>query len=574
MPIDRGQFIRLSAAGVAGLSVPGIFQACKGAPGTKRPNIILIMADDMGFSDIGSYGSEIDTPHLDQLAAGGVRFTQFYNAGRCCPTRASLLTGLYPHQTGVGHMTRDYNRPAYTGDLNSECVTIAEVLGSAGYQTMMSGKWHVTKHTGHWDGTDYTSKANWPLQRGFDKFFGFIHGSSSYFDPILTRDNEPFEGVPDDIYLTDAISDNAVDYIVDAAGADDPYFLYVSYNAPHWPLHALPEDIEKYADQYGSGWDELRKERHARQLELGIVKEEWGLTPRDPEVEAWSETEHKQWQARRMAVYAAMIDRMDQGIGKILEQVRASGQEDDTIILFLADNGGSPEPVTNPRKFYVPRQTSDGRPVQRGTTPAVMPGPDDTFQGYGIGWANASNTPFRLFKRWVHEGGIASPLIAYWPGVLSQPGELVHQTGHVMDIMATCLDVAGVDYPQQYNDNAITAIEGKSLLPTLKGEVGEEHEYICWEHEGNRAIRQGKWKLVSYYTAARQYKLSRGERTGSWELYDLEADRNELHNLADQQPEQVTELITEFERWSARVGVVPWEELKNINTTLLSKENK
>jgi len=572
MSLDRSQFIRLTAAGVAGLTLPGVFQGCREGYRTRRPNIILIMADDMGFSDIGSYGSEIETPNLDQLASGGVRFTQFYNAGRCCPTRASLLTGLYPQQTGVGHMTRDCNQPAYTGDLNRQCVTIAEVLSGAGYQTMMSGKWHVTKHTGHWDGSEYTSKANWPLQRGFQKFFGFIHGSSSYFDPLLTRDNEPYRSVPDDIYLTDAISDNAVDYISGADKSEDPYFLYVSYNAPHWPLHALPEDIEKYADRYKSGWDELRQARHAKQVELGVVKEEWGLTPRDPEVKDWDKVEHKDWQERRMAVYAAMIDRMDQGIGCIVEQVRLSGQEDNTIILFLSDNGGSPETVKNPRKFSVPRETKDGRPVRRGTAPEVMPGSDDTFQGYGIGWANASNTPFRLFKRWVHEGGIATPLIVYWPGVLSKPGELIHQTGHVMDLMATCLDAAGVDYPQYYEENKITEIEGQSLLPLLKGDEWEGHDHICWEHEGNRAIRQGKWKLVSYYTAARQSRVSKGDRTGQWELYELEADRTELHNLAGKHPEKVAELKTLFENWSEKVGVVPWEKLEVINARLQKKE--
>ncbi len=572
--MDRRQFLKSTATGMAGLALSGCVPPSIARSSGKRPNIVLIMADDLGFSDIGCYGSEIQTPVLDKLASDGVKFSQFYNAARCCPSRASLLTGLYPHQTGVGHMTRDYGKPAYTGDLNNSCVTIAEALGSAGYQTMMTGKWHVTKQTGHWDGTDRTSKAQWPLQRGFEKFYGFIHGSSSYFDPVLTRDNQPFDSIPDDIYLTDAISENAVNYISEASDNNKPYFMYVAYNAPHWPLHALPEDIEKYKGKYSDGWDALREKRHKRQVELGLVDEKWGLSPRDPEVQDWDDADNKAWQERRMEVYAAMIDRLDQGIGKILDQVKASGEEDNTLIMFLSDNGGSPETVTNPRKFYVPRETADGRFVHRGTNPEIMPGADDTFQGYGISWANASNTPFRLFKRWVHEGGIASPFIMKWPKTLKNQGGLVTGTGHIMDIMATCLDAAGVVYPQQFGAHKITPLEGKSLLPMVEGETDETHDYLCWEHEGNRAIKQGKWKLTSYYTEPRQRRVSKGPRTGPWELYDLTADRTELHNLADQYPEKVAELVEKFEKWSEKMEVVPWEEIQEINTRLLSKENK
>lgn len=575
--VSRREFIKAtagSAALVAGLALSSCVPPVGNLVPGKRPNIILIMADDMGFSDIGCYGSEIQTPVLDKLASDGVKFTQFYNAARCCPSRASLLTGLYPHQTGVGHMTRDYEKPAYTGDLNNNCVTIAEALGSSGYQTMMSGKWHVTKQTGHWDGSEYTSKAQWPLQRGFQKFYGFIHGSSSYFDPVLTRDNEPFDSIPDDIYLTNAISENAVNYISEAARADEPYFMYVSYNAPHWPLHALPEDIEKYRGRYSGGWDELRNERYKKQVELGLVDEKWGLSPRDPEVEDWDDVDNKEWQERRMEVYAAMIDRMDQGIGKILDQVKDSGEEDNTLIMFLADNGGSPETIKNPRKFYVPRETSDGRFVHRGTNPEIMPGADDTFQSYGIGWANASNSPFRLFKRWVHEGGIASPFIMKWPKTVKNYGGMVNGTGHVMDIMATCLDAAGVSYPQQFNGNKITPMEGQSMLPMIRGENDEIHDFVCWEHEGNRAIKQGKWKLTSYYTEPRQRRVSKGDRTGEWELFNLEADRIELYNLAEQNPEKVAELVEIFDKWSERMEVISWEEIQEINTALLSRENK
>lgn len=573
--MNRLEFIQTTAAGIAGISIPNLFLSCK--PGglgqnSKRPNIVLIMADDMGYSDIGCYGSEIATPNLDRLSSGGLRFTQFYNCARCCPTRASLLTGLYPHQTGIGHMTRDYGYEAYTGDLSQQCVTIAEVLRSAGYRTMISGKWHLTKHTGIWDGSEYASKHNWPLQRGFEKFYGFIHGSSSYFDPILVRDNEPVEVEDDNFYLTDAISDNAVKYLDEYSQDNVPFFLYVSYNAPHWPMHALPEDIERYKDRYHSGWDALREERYRRMIEMGLVKEKWGLTPRDSEAPAWENAEHKEWQVRRMAVYAAMIDRMDQGIGRIMQKVREMGHEENTLILFLADNGGCPETVQNPRKFYVPRMTRDGRPVHRGTTPEIMPGPADTFQGYGLPWSNASNTPFRLFKRWVHEGGIATPLIAYWPSVIMDRGAITHQAGHVMDVMATCLDLAGAKHPKTYNGHDITPLEGKSLLPIFQGNTRESHEFICWEHEGNRAIRQGRWKLVSYYNESHQFKVGKGERAGKWDLYDLEADRTEMHNLVGKHPEKAAELQKLFEKWSKKVGVVPWETLEAINTRLQKKE--
>ncbi len=281
-----------------------------------RPNIILIMADDMGYSDLGCFGSEISTPNIDALAADGLRFTRFYNAARCCPTRASLMTGLYPHQTGIGHMTSDDGEPAYRGDLNQNCVTIAEVLKSAGYRTGISGKWHLTKHTGYWDGSEYTSKHNWPLQRGFDTFYGFIQGSGSYFDPLLVRDNTPVEATGDNFYLTDAISDSAIKFIQDWNDDPDPFFLYVAFNAPHWPLHALPDDIDKYKDRYNVGWDKIRESRYQKMIELGIIDPKWKLSPLDPENEPWETTPNKEWQSRRMAVYAAMIDRMDQGIGR------------------------------------------------------------------------------------------------------------------------------------------------------------------------------------------------------------------------------------------------------------------
>ena len=514
--------------------------SCGNATGQQRPNIIVMMADDMGISDIGCYGSEIDTPNIDKLAAGGLRFTQFYNTARCCPTRASLLTGLYAHQAGVGHMMSDYGLPGYRGNLNRNCVTIAEALKPAGYTTLMSGKWHVTPGD--------APKDNWPRQRGFDRFFGTIRGAGSFYDPVsLTLENEPIVAESDDFYYTTEIGGYAASFIEEQAGGKDPFFLYMPFTSPHWPLHAFEDDIAKYKGRYDDGWDRLRAERHRRMIDMGLVAERWPITPRDPDVPPWEDAEHKEWQVRRMEVYAAQIDVMDRAVGQVMSKLDAMGLADNTLILFLADNGGCAEELGAPSQQM---QTRDGRPVQRGNDPAVMPGAEDTYQSYGIPWANASNTPFRRYKHWVHEGGIATPLIAHWPDHIKQAGELSHQPGHLIDIMATCVDVAGADYPLTFAQNEITPLEGRSLVPVFEGRRREGHEAIYWEHEGNRAVRQGNWKLVSRYGAP---------TGGTWELYDLEADRTENNDLAATNPEKVTELTAMYEAWARRANVVPWK---------------
>jgi len=508
-----------------------------------RPNVIVMMADDMGFSDLGCYGSEIRTPNIDALAQGGMRFTQFYNTARCCPTRASLLTGLYPHQAGVGHMMEDRKLPAYRGDLSANAVTIAEVMRAAGYRTWMSGKWHVTPVT--------ESKHNWPRQRGFDNFFGTIHGAGSFYDPAtLSRDNEYIEPEGKDFYYTNAIGENACRYIDDAAsaaGGGKPFFGYVAFTSPHWPMHALEEDIDRYKARYKDGWDALREERHRRMIQMGLVDKRWPLTPRDPDVPAWKDAPHKEWEMRRMAVYAAMIDRMDRNVGRIVAALKRTGQFENTLLLMLADNGGCAE-VLGPKAAgrHIPDKTRDGRPVRRGNDPSIMPGRDDDYQSYGIGWANASNTPFRRYKHWVHEGGISTPLIAHWPGKVSRPGTLTNQPGHLIDLLATAADVGGAQYPATFNGKAITPLEGKSLRPILEGKRRQGHGEIYWEHEGNRAVRQGKWKLVSRHP-------------GAWELYDIEADRTEMNDLASRQREKAGELAAKWEAWSKKVGVADWE---------------
>jgi arylsulfatase A-like enzyme len=543
--ISRRKFIRRgveAGAGLLGASLApaAMFSFTPPKPSTHRPNIILIMADDMGFSDIGCYGSEVDTPNLNRLAAGGMRFRQFYNCARCCPTRASLMTGLYPHQAGFGLMTDDLGTPAYRGDLSDRCVTIAEAMRQGGYRTMMCGKWHLTP-------ADSDSRHNWPLQRGFEKYFGTIAGACSYYDPItLTRDNSRIRA-EGDFYYTDAVAENAGQYLDSFGPGESPFFMYVAFTAPHWPLHALDGEISKYLDRYRGGWDALREERHKRMIEMGVVEERWALSPRDPRVPPWPLAPYKDWESVRMAVYAAQIDRMDQGIGRIMQKVKSLGIEENTLILFLSDNGGNYEEITRAWKgvLFIPHMTRNGRLVKWGNDPLVMPGPDDTYESYGIPWANASNTPFRRYKHFAHEGGIATPLIAHWPAVISKGGSWTRQVGHVMDVMATCLDVAGIEYPKTYRGQEITPLEGKSLAPIFRTGEREGHDAIFWEHEGNSAVRQGKWKLVSQYP-------------DYWELHDMEADRTELHDLAAQDPERIKQMAALYGEWAKRVGVRQW----------------
>lgn len=531
---------------------------------SERPNIIVILSDDMGFSDIGCYGGETETPNLDRLAENGLRFTQFYNTGRCCPTRASLLTGLYPHQAGIGHMMQDKGLVGYQGNLNTRCLTIAEALRPAGYSTYMAGKWHVTRHVDP-DGP----KFNWPLQRGFDRFYGTIHGAGSFFDPnSLTRDNtqiSPYadpEYQPEEYYYTDAISDHAVRYINEhkqQEQEDKPFFLYMAYTAAHWPMHALEKDIAKYKGRFDAGYDELRRERLERVHQLGLIDADWELTKG---TDNWGQVQNREWELRCMEVYAAMIDNMDQGIGRVIDALEKNGELENTLILFMQDNGGCAEPLgRNPKQMQtrnekptlppmaddelqfqmIPKQSRDGYPVLQG--PGVMPGAADTYIAYGRGWANVSNTPFREFKHWVHEGGISTPLIAHWPAGIEDKNALRSEPTHLIDIMATCVDVAKADYPQQKNGQDLHALEGLSLQPAFAGK-SLDREAIYWEHEGNRAIRVGDWKLVSKF----------GE---DWELYNMQADRTETNNLAEQHPDRVAELSAQWQTWAERADVLP-----------------
>ena len=520
---------------------------------TQRPNIVVILVDDMGFSDIGCFGSEIRTPNLDQLGNDGLRFTQMYNCARCCPTRASLLTGLYAHQAGIGHMTGNAGFPEYQGYLRDDCVTIAEALREGGYRTQMSGKWHVGGgYQGNRPDTWRPGETGHPIpvQRGFDEHYGMLGGGGSYFNPpYMIRNDTIVEPEGDDYYLTDAISDEAVSMIEKSSGAEEPFFLYVAYTAPHWPLHALPEDMAKYEGQYRKGgWDALRTARHEELKGLGILDAKWDISPRDEKAPAWADAKERDWEDLRMAAYAAQVDRMDQGVGKIMMKLRELGLDENTLVMFLSDNGGCAEFLaedTNrkePFRYDVP--TRDGRPMRIGNSPRIRPGPDDTFMSYDLPWANASNTPFRLYKHWVHEGGVSTPLIVSWPAAVRE-SRTIHEPCHVIDIMATCLDAAGVDCPEEREGLRVTPVEGESLVPLTGGRNWSRERPIFFEHEGNCAVRDGIWKLVSKYP-------------GDWELYNMQEDRTELNDLAASESARVKQMVRMYDDWAARCRVQDW----------------
>ena len=491
-----------------------------------KPNIIVILVDDMGFSDLGCYGSEIPTPNLDALAANGVRFTQFYNTARCCPTRAALLTGLYSHQTGVGHMMEDKGVPGYQGHLNDSCVTIAEVLKPAGYFTAMSGKWHVGQQAG---------VAPWT--RGFDRSLNAAAGG--FYFPTHPRAELFLNGekianddkrLPPNWYSTDLWTTFGLKFIDDALAEKKPFYLHLCYNAPHFSLQAPAEDIAKFRGKYKAGWGAIRDARYAKQKELGIIDPAWDKSPRPKDVKAWADvpTEEQDRFDNIMAVYAAVVNHMDKAVGDLVAGLKQRGVLDNTLILFMSDNGGNAESGPNGKTVGDPSQ-----------------GKSDWFCGES--WAFVENTPFRLFKHFNHEGGVASPLIAHWPQGISAKNELRRQPGHLIDVMATCVDVSGAKYPQEFKGHAITPMEGRSLVPAF-ADKPIQRDALYWEHEGNAAIRVGDEKLVRF------------GRNGAWELYDMKTDRTELHDLATAQPDKVAALAAKWETWAERAHVKPYPE--------------
>ena len=517
--LSRRSFLQTVGAGAAAAHL-GCGASEPEAPG--RPNILMIISDDMGYSDLGCYGGELKTPNLDRLGYGGMRFTRYYTNNMCVPTRGALMTGIQSDMA------------LQQGRVRQDAVTVPEALKQAGYGTYMAGKWHLAKEVDDFDSL--------PCQRGFDHFYGQIIGAASFFAPYsLMRDNEPCpeDYASPDWYYTDAISDAAVSYVQEAGEKDEPFFLYLSYTAAHWPLHAFDKDIEPYNGKYAMGWDKLREQRHARMKELDVVNPAWELSPRNPEVPAWEDEPHKAWQERRMEVYAAQVDVMDRGIGRVLDELERQGKLENTLVCFQIDNGGCHVEYTTDRKGNnLPDKTRDGRPMRPGNVPEIMPGPEDTYQSYGYGWANASNTPFRLYKQFDHEGGILVPLIAHWPGEI-EAKSMTNQVAHVIDLAPTFLEAASIDKPDQRGDAPAQPFDGASLLGVFRGGTRQAHETMYWQWNHGRAVRHGHWKLVA-----------RDEEP--WELYDLEADGTELHNLVQDMPDKASELEQLWNQWKAR----------------------
>lgn len=490
-----------------------------------RPNIVLIICDDMGFSDLGCYGGEIQTPHVDKLAREGMRFTQFYNSGVCATTRTELMTGLY----------------ARSGEqLTSQMVTLAQVLSAAGYRTSISGKWNVQRQ-----------EPASPLAWGFEEFYGMPDGGSNYFDPArpdpktaeipgrkreFVHNHEQLTEFPSDYYLTDAITDHAIKMIHRFSGSGSPFFVYVGYTCPHSPLQAKPEDITNYKKKFLSGWDKLRSERHERLIKLGLIDHRWSLPPRDPEVTPWDQVSHQDWEDTRMAIYAAMIHSMDQGIARIRNAITETGQLHNTLVLFLSDNGGASADLCGSRQ-----QIGDG--IGDGPDSEATPGGIDSYLLCGAGWAHLQNTPFRRFKAWTHEGGIATPLIAWAPGLVPS-GTITHEIGHVVDIMPTLAELAGAQYPQTWHGNRTLPCEGESLVPVLTGGTRRGHDALFWynPHLGAGAIREGQWKLVSEGVDM------------PWELYDMRADRTETNDLAQAFPDRVKTMREKWFDWARAMG--------------------
>ncbi len=494
------------------------------ASAAAAPNIVIFLADDMGFSDIAPYGSEIHTPNLTKLAASGIKFTQFYNTSRCCPTRAALLTGLYSHEAGVGHMTDNElttRGPGYEGRLNAHTCTLPEMLKTAGYSTWMVGKWHVSNGE--------NDRADWPMQRGFEKFFGSLAGPKSYFDsPAMINGNDMLPTMKG-TYSTYLVSDTAVGYIDRhvAAGKTNPFFLYVAHNAPHWPLQAPDSLVARYKGKYMNGWSALRRERYARQKASGLIDAKWPLTDDDGLVWDTLKAAKQTEMDLRMAIYAAQVEAMDQGIGAVLQALDRNGLRQKTLVFFLSDNGGNLE----------------GGLAGGGPAADLGKHVTDPAESYGQSWANASNTPFREYKHYEFEGGISTPLLVSWPSVITDTNRWETHPGHLIDIMPTLAEVSGGQYPSTLKGNSIYPMEGVSLVPAFSGKALGRTKPLFWEHEGNRAMRDGKWKIVAL----------KGQ---PWDLYDMVADRSETHNLAALNPTLMNTMSASWNNWATRTNVI------------------
>lgn len=550
-PISRRRLLQSSGAVAAGAALA----ACTGSPqsapqtsttptttpppgSTKRPNIVMIVSDDIGYSDLGCFGGEIPTPNLDKLATGGRRFSQLLTNPMCCPSRAALLTGLYPTQAGVGYYTKNYGPPGYLGRLNDNCVTLAQVLKSVGYQTAISGKWHVS---------NWNNPESEPPARGFDESFCEI-GGNGYFTTERFLNGKKIGVSPNpSFYMTSAITNFAQKQIHSFANKADPFFLYTAYTAPHFPLQAPAADIADFHGKYGQGWDVLRQTRYDAAKRLGIIDPHWELAPRDESVIAWDKANGKSWQSSRMEVYAAQVALLDSGVGKIIDTLEQLNILEDTLVIFLGDNGASAETILPGSHDRAP--TRNGKPIQTGNTPTIHPGASDTFCSYGKPWGCVSATPFRRYKLWVEEGGICAPLIASWPGTLDAGG-IDHRPIHLMDFMPTFLDLTGATYPTTFKGNPVHPMQGRSIANVLTGaadaDTWDHERWLFWEFTGHRAARHGDLKIVS------------DESGDPWQLYNMATDRTEMVDIAAQQPADVTAMAAAWQSWKERVGVVTW----------------
>ena len=500
-----------------------------------RPNIVLVLADDMGYSDLVCYGGELNTPNIDRLAQNGVRYTQFYNAARSCPSRACLLTGLTPHQAGVGHMVEDRGYPGYRGQIAQNTVTLAEMLKQAGYQTAMAGKWHVTNNI-----DPKGSKESWPLQRGFDYYYGTLSGHGSYYDPKALFDgNKPIRATGD-FYYTEAITDKVKSYLQKFSEKNDPFFIYAAYTAPHYPLHARKEFIDKQKGKFDQGWDSLRQQRFERMKIKGIIPQNTVLSPRDCQCPDWVTVKNKEWELNRMEVYAAMVEQMDLGVGRIVNELKRLNKLENTIIIFLSDNGASNEGHLNNiverlgkewKASMIPETTRSGEKVISGDIPGMKLGGPATYGSYGAPWAHLCTTPFKRYKSWMHEGGICAPFIVSWPEKIKDAGSIRKGVFSLIDIMPTFIELAQGEYPDSIRGLKTEKIEGKSMVQSFINGSFDANRTLYWEHEGNRAIRQGKWKLVSEYPGDWSTLRLYPEHS-NWELYNLDVDRAETNNLS------------------------------------------
>ena len=520
-----------------------LFFACSQKEETQKPNILLILVDDMGYSDLGCYGSEIATPNIDQLAASGTRFTQFYNSARCCPSRASLMTGLYPHNAGMGHQNQDRGVSAYSGRINDNATTIAEVLSQNNYSTYHVGKWHLGSKR------DY-----WPDKKGFQQFFSLIEGAMNYYNrsPWLKGQDSlemSYNGDPyypsKDFYATSTFTDSAISFI-NKQETEKPFFMYLAFNAPHWPLHAPQKDIEPYIGKYMKGWDTIRANRFAKMKELGIVNENHVQSERFHSVPDWESLSDSAKKANdlNMALYAGVMGNLDANIGRLLTQLEANNQLENTMILFLSDNGGCYEDPVPPNA-----------PWSNHPTDGVAGGPR-TFPSYGTPWANVSNTPYAYFKSYLHEGGIITPLIISYPGKVEAGTINTTMIGHISDILPTLVELTGSKYPTQIEDRTITPSDGKSLLGSFLGKTNSSRDTLYWEHEFHRAIRVEDWKLIA------PYKIKGLGVKNEWELFNLETDPSEQNDLSTDYPDKVKSMAKAYDKWAKKVGALTMKEMK------------